>query len=200
MSSAPSSGPSRRLALTLGVFVLGLAVLAGGLFAWRQIQGGAASPGVGAPFSLTDQNGNTVTDTTLRGAPYLLFFGFTHCPDICPSTLYEVSQMLEALGKDTKARAVFITVDPARDNQGVMKDYLGSFDPRIIGLTGSQEQIDAVARAFRVYARKVEQKGGEYTVDHTAMVYLMDRKGQFVGGFNLKRPPAEAAKEFRQYM
>lgn len=194
-----SPASSRRLALTLGVFVLGLAILAGGLFAWRHMQDEGGS-GVGGPYTLTDQNGRTVTSASLRGEPYLLFFGFTHCPDICPSTLYEVSQMLEALGKDVKARAVFITVDPARDTQSVMKDYLGSFDPRIIGLTGSQEQTDAVTRAFRVYARKVDQKEGAYTMDHTAMVYLMDGKGRFVGGFNLKRPPAEAAAEFRRYM
>lgn len=191
---------SRRLALTLGVFVLGLAILAGGLFAWRSMQDDGGSGGVGGPFSLTDQNGNTVSNASLRGAPYLLFFGFTHCPDICPSTLYEVSQMLEALGKDTKAQAVFITVDPARDTQSVLKDYIGSFDPRIQALTGTKEQIDAVNRAFRVYARKVEQKDGSYTMDHTAMVYLMDSRGRFVGGFNLKRPPAEAAAEFRRYM
>lgn len=194
-----ASNPSTRLALTLGVFVLGLAVIAGGLAAWRYSDGGA-HPGVGGPFALTDQNGKTVTDASLRGQPYLLFFGFTHCPDICPSTLYEVSQMFEALGKDTKARAVFISVDPERDTQSVMKDYLGSFDPRILGLTGTPEQIAAVAKAFRVYAKKVAQKDGEYTMDHTAMVYLMDSKGRFVGGFNLKRPPAEAAAEFRKYM
>lgn len=191
--------PSRRLAMALGVFVLGLAVLAGAMFAWRQLQDDA-HPGVGGPFSLTDQNGKTVTQADLKGQPYLLFFGFTHCPDICPSTLYETSQMLEALGKDTKARAVFITVDPARDTQSVMKDYLGSFDPRIMGLTGTKEQIDAVTKAFRVYARKVDQKDTDYTMDHTAMVYLMDRRGRFVGGFNLKRPPAEAAAEYRKYM
>lgn len=194
-----AANPSTRLALTLGAFVLGLAIIAGGLAAWRYSDGGA-HPGVGGPFALTDQNGQTVTDASLRGQPYLLFFGFTHCPDICPSTLYEVSQMLEALGKDAKARAVFISVDPERDTQSVMKDYLGSFDPRILGLTGTPEQIAAVAKAFRVYAKKVAQKDGEYTMDHTAMVYLMDSKGRFVGGFNLKRPPAEAAAEFRKYM
>lgn len=194
-----ASAPTRRLALALGIFVLGLAAIAGGLFAWRQMQDDAA-PGVGAPFTLTDQNGASVSSASLRGQPYLLFFGFTHCPDICPSTLYEVSQMFEALGKDEKVRAVFITVDPQRDTQQVMKDYLGSFDPRIIGLTGTQQEIDAVTKAFRVYARKVEQKDTDYTMDHTAMVYLMDKRGRFVGGFNLKRPPAEAAAEYRKYM
>lgn len=194
-----SSAPSRRLAIALGVFVLGLASIAGGLFAWRQAQDDAP-PAVGGPFTLTDQNGRTVTQADLKGQPSLLFFGFTHCPDICPSTLYEVTQMFEALGKDADVRAVFITVDPERDTRQVMKDYLGSFDPRIIGLTGSKEQIDAVTRAFRVYARKVEQKDTDYTMDHTAMVYLMDSRGRFVGGFNLKRPPAEAAAEFRKYM
>ncbi|MFC0282727.1 SCO family protein [Camelimonas abortus] len=194
-----TSAPTRRLAIALAVFVAGLAAIAGGLFAWRQAQDDAY-PGVGGPFSLTDQNGRTVTDADLKGAPYLLFFGFTHCPDICPSTLYEVSQMFQALGRDAPVRAVFITVDPERDTPQVLKDYLGSFDPRIIGLTGPKEQVAAALKAFRVYAKKAPQPDGEYTMDHTAMVYLMDRRGRFAGGFNLKRPPEEAAAEYRKYM
>lgn len=190
---------SRRLLVPLAVVVLGLSVLAGAIFAFVD-RGGPSSSAVGGPFALVDQNGATVTDKSLAGEPYLVFFGFTHCPDICPTTLYEASEMLAALGKDVPAKVLFVTVDPERDTPEILKSYLGSFDPRITGLSGTPEQIAAIMKAYRAYARKVPLKGDDYTMDHTAVVYLMDKNGRFVNVFDLKRAPAEAAADFRRYL
>ena len=137
----------------------------------------------------------------MAGKPYLVFFGFTHCPDICPTTAMEISQVFEALGKDAKVNALFITVDPERDTAPVLKDYLSSFDERIIGVTGPRENIDAAIKGFRVYARKVPGDSPDsYSMDHTALVYLMDKQGRFVTGFNLKRAPQDAARDLRRYL
>ncbi len=111
---------------------------------------------IGGPFKLVDQNGATVTDADIKGRPFLVFFGYTHCPDICPATLFEVSEVMRALGKDAdRTGALFITVDPERDTPAVMKDYLSSFDPHLRGATGDRAAIDAAEKAYRVYAKKV---------------------------------------------
>jgi protein SCO1 len=155
---------------------------------------------IGGSFSLTDQNGQAVSDRDLQGRPFLVFFGFTHCPDVCPTTLFEVSEILRSLGQDAdRTRALFITVDPERDTPAVMKDYLSSFDPHLAGLTGDPAAIAAVAKAYRVYYKKVPLDDG-YTMDHTAIVYLMDKDGRFVAPFSLKRTTAAAAADLRRYM
>src|SRR6516162_5072874 len=149
----------------------------------------------------TDQNGQTITDQDLKGHPFLVFFGFTHCPDVCPTTLFEVSEILRALGPDAdRTRALFITVDPERDTPAAIKDYLSSFDPHLSGLTGDPAAIVAVAKAYRVYFKKVPLDGGGYTMDHTAIVYLMDKAGRFVSPFNLKRTTDAAAADLRRYL
>src|SRR5690606_32500601 len=162
----------------------------------------AVSPSaVGGPFTLTDQNGRTVTDADFKGKPFLVFFGFTHCPDICPTALFEMSETFRRLGPDAeRLSALFISVDPGRDTPDKLKDYLQSFHPRISALTGTQSQIDAVTKAYKAYAKKVPLEGGDYTMDHSAIVYLMDREGRFGAPFNLKRPADEAAKELRRYL
>ena len=137
----------------------------------------------------------------MKGQPFLVFFGFTHCPDVCPTTLFEVSEIFRALGPDAKnLRALFVTVDPERDTPAVMKDYLASFDPRIIGVTGDIDAITAAEKSYRVYAKKVPTDGGGYTMDHTAIVYLMNKDGRFVAPFNMKRRPEEAAAELKRYL
>ena len=137
-----------------------------------------------------------MTDRDFLGKPHLVFFGFTHCPDVCPTKLFEISEALRATGdKGRNLRALFITVDPERDTPEVLKSYLGSFDERIVGLTGDRAAIDAAVKAFRAYARKTPLKDGGYTLEHTALVYLMDKTGRFVGSFNLDRPPEQAAQE-----
>src|SRR5499426_4604130 len=156
---------------------------------------------IGGPFKLTDQNGQTVTDQDLKGRPFLVFFGFTHCPDVCPTTLFEVSEILRALGPDAdRTRALFITVDPERDTPAVIKDYLSSFDPHLRGATGDRAAVDAVEKAYRVYAKKVPTESDDYTMDHTALVYLMDKQGRFVAPFSLKRRPEDAAADLRRYL
>ena len=121
----------------------------------------------------------------MQGRPSLIFFGFTHCPDVCPTTLFEISEVLKAMGKDAdRVNAYYISVDPERDTQAAMKEYLSSFDPRLKGLTGNAEEIAKVLSEYRVYAKKVPLKDGDYTMDHTALIYLMDRDGKFVSPFN----------------
>ena len=124
-----------------------------------------------------------------------MFFGFTHCPEVCPTALFDISEILSKLGPDAdKVNALFITVDPERDTPAVLKDYLSSFNPRLIGVGGDAEQLAAVAKAYRVYYKKVPLKDGDYTMDHTAIVYLMDKNGAFVAPFSLKRQPEEGRR------
>ena len=121
-------------------------------------------------------------------------------PDVCPATLFEVSELLRALGKDgDRAGALFITVDPERDTAPVLKDYLSSFDPRLRAATGDPKAIDAVEKVYRVYAKKVPSDNADYSMDHTALVYLMDKQGRFVAPFSLKRRPEDAAADLRKY-
>jgi protein SCO1/2 len=190
-----------RLALVLSAFMLGLVVFFGAIFLVSGRDGSPTSSAIGGPFTLTDQDGKTVTDADFKGKPLLVFFGYTHCPDVCPTTLFEVSEVLRAMGGDAgKTQALFITIDPERDTPQVMKDYLSSFDPHLRGLTGSVDQVGAAEKSYRVYAKKVPGANGEYTMDHTALVYLMDKQGRFVAPFNLKRAPDVAAADLKKYL
>src|SRR6202042_3811988 len=181
-----------------GSLLVGLLLMLWALGGLRSVTAPAA---IGGPFQLTDQTGQTVTEKNLQGRPTLIFFGFTHCPDVCPTSLFEISEVLRAMGKDAdRVNAYFVSVDPERDTAGAMKDYLSSFDPHLKGLTGDPEAVAKVISGFRVYAKKVPLKDGDYTMDHTALIYLMDREGKFVSPFNLKRTPEEAAKDLQRYL
>jgi protein SCO1/2 len=165
------------------------------------LRGVTAPAAIGGPFRLTDQAGQTVTEKNLQGKPTLIFFGFTHCPDVCPTSLFEISEVLRAMGGDAdRVNAYFISVDPERDTAAAMKDYLSSFDPHLKGLTGEPDAVAKVISGFRVYAKKVPLKDGDYTMDHTALIYLMDRDGKFVAPFNLKRTPEAAAADLKRYL
>jgi protein SCO1/2 len=194
-----------RALLMVGICLVGL-VLSASVFllVYGRTAPPAGGPGVaaiGGPFRLTDQDGRTVTDEDFKGKPLLVFFGFTHCPEICPTTLFEISEVLRKLGPDAdRARALFITVDPEQDTPKALKDYLSSFDPHMSGLTGSADAIAAVAKAYRVIYRKVPLDEGGYTMDHTAIVYLMDKQGRFVAPFSLKRGTEASAAELRKYL
>ncbi|KJC43373.1 copper-binding protein [Bradyrhizobium sp. LTSP849] len=178
--------------------VVGLLVL---FWAMGGVSKVAQPAAIGGPFQLTDQNGKAVTDKDLKGKPTLIFFGYTHCPDVCPTSLFEISEVLRAMGKDAdKVNAVFISVDPERDTPATMKDYLSSFDPHLEGLSGDPAETAKVITSYRVYAKKVPMKDGDYTMDHTALIYLMDRDARFVSPFNLKRSPEEAATELKRYL
>ncbi|MGB3273022.1 MAG: SCO family protein [Xanthobacteraceae bacterium] len=187
------------IAASFGIsLIVGLAVVLSLTGSFRTVTAPAA---IGGPFQLVDNNGQQVTEKTLQGRPSLIFFGFTHCPDVCPTALFEMSEVMRALGPDAaRVNAYFISVDPERDTVAAMKDYLSSFDPHLKGLTGSPEAIAQVVTGYRVYAKKVPQKDGDYTMDHTALIYLMDRNGNFVKPFDLKRTPDEAAAELKTYL
>jgi protein SCO1 len=189
------SDRARRLAVPLAAFVLGLAVLGGALVLTLTPQP-TVSSGISASFSLVDQDGRPVNEKQFAGKPYLVFVGFTHCPDVCPTTLFQISEVLRAAGEQGRdLRALFITVDPERDRPEVLKSYLASFDERIRGLTGDPEAVAAGLKNLRAYSRKVPTKDGDYTMEHTAFVYLMDKSGRFVSTFSLNRAPEEAARD-----
>jgi protein SCO1/2 len=192
-----------QILLMLAGFLAGVAsiVLIIVLVSGRDPVPSAGASAIGGPFSLVDQDGRPVTDKDLRGRPFLVFFGFTHCPDVCPTALFEISEVLGKLGPDAqRVSALFVTVDPERDTPGQMKDYLSSFNPRLVGLTGDPAAIAAVAKEYRVYVKKVPLDHGDYTMDHTALVYLMDKDGRFVMPFNLKRSTEDAVADLRRYL
>jgi protein SCO1 len=194
-----------RLSRPLIIIAAFAASLAVGLALTLWLMGGprgvTAASTIGGPFQLVDQSGQTVSEKNLQGKPTIVFFGFTHCPDVCPTALFEMSEILQAMGKDAnRVNAYFVSVDPERDTPEIMKSYLSSFDPNLKGLTGSPEQVAGVISAYRVYAKKVPLKDGDYTMDHTALIYLMDREGRFVAPFNIKRKPEEAAADLKKYL
>ena len=141
----------------------------------------AESVPIGGPFELVDHDGIKVTDKTFAGKPSVIFFGYTACPDACPTTLSDLSTWLNAIGPDAdKLNVLFISIDPERDTSAHLKEYLSSFDPRIRGLTGTGGQIAAVAKEYRVYYKRIQLEEGSYAMDHATVIYLMDRAGMFV--------------------
>lgn len=136
---------------------------------------------IGGSFSLTSHTGKPFSDGDVKGRPFVLFFGFTSCPDVCPTTLYELSKLMAKLGpKADRMQVLFVTVDPERDTPERLASYLSSFDPRITGLTGTLAEVDAMTKTFKAYYRRVDTGDGDYTMDHTAAVYLMGPDGRFV--------------------
>ncbi|RST86591.1 SCO family protein [Aquibium carbonis] len=144
---------------------------------------------VGGPFSLTSHEGERIDNQSLTGRPYLVFFGFTHCPEICPTTLFELTDLMSELGADAeKFEALFVTVDPERDTQALLASYMTSFDSRITALRGSSEETETTLRAFSAYAAKVPLEDGQYTMDHTTGVYLVRGDGSFGGTLDMHEP------------
>ena len=146
---------------------------------------------IGGPFSLTDSSGKHITDKDFRGRDMLVFFGFTSCPDICPASLQLMSTVLDKLGpKADRITPIFITIDPERDTAPKLDEYVKHFSSRIVGLTGTPEEIAAAAKAYRVYYNKVPNKvvPGDYTMDHTGIIYLMDANGDYVTHFTPATP------------
>jgi cytochrome oxidase Cu insertion factor (SCO1/SenC/PrrC family) len=146
---------------------------------------------VGGPFALVDQAGKRRTDADFRGKLLLVYFGFTFCPDVCPTDLQQISLAVDRLGPaGNEIQPLFITLDPERDTPQHLASYLAHFHPRLVGLTGSAKAIREAARAYKVYYKKIALAGGSaYTVDHTSFIYLMDRNGQYLGFF----PPGTSA-------
>jgi protein SCO1 len=201
MSSSPAGKPQAPIGLsrrTLFIVGLSLAIVFGAAIYAIRPQKSAPSL-IGGPFRLENAAGKTVTEADFAGHPFLVYFGYTHCPDICPTTLAEISDVLKRL-PDTPVKALFITVDPERDSAKTMADYVSSFDPRIIGLSGTPDEIAAVEKAYRVYTRKAPTKDGDYGMDHSSVIYLMNAEGGFIEAFNLERTPEESAKELKSYL
>ena len=166
--------------LVVGIVALGFVVLI-----WRQSEPEqtASTPlgTFGGPFTLAGTDGKPFASSKLNGRPAAIFFGFTHCPDVCPTTLARLAKLRRQLGQGDEALSiVFVSVDPERDTPAEVGNYLQLFDTPVIGLTGTPAQIEQVKKQFGIYSRKVEQPGGGYSVDHTASVILLDRNGQFV--------------------
>lgn len=160
---------------------------------------------VGGPFTLVGEGGKTVTDQDFRGKHMLVFFGFTHCPDICPAELQVMSASLEELGDKAKDVApIFITLDPERDTPDVVTSYVKNFGPEFVGLTGSPEAIAAAAKAYRVaysqFTPEGADKTGNYSIDHTALVYLMGPDGEFITHIPYGTTPAKMAETLRRYL
>lgn len=170
------------IVLWAALFSAGGVLLALTLATNRPVEAPASSQApIGGPFTLVDTKGETVTDQTYRGKWLLIYFGYTYCPDACPTALNNISGALEKLGSDAgKLEALFITVDPKRDTPRAMAEYLKSFDPRIVGLTGSQAQTDSAAKAYRVYVAPQKSDGDDYLVDHSSFLYVVNARGEFV--------------------
>jgi protein SCO1/2 len=192
----------------VGLTIVGLPTLSGIALATALIIGepparaDTAHVTVGGPFVLTAPDGTTVSDETYRGRWLLLFFGYTSCPDLCPTTLNEIAGALETLGPDaSRLQAIFITVDPARDTPEVMGKYTAAFDSRILGLTGTSQQIAAVAQEYGAYSayRKIGA-GADHVVDHSTYIYIVDPLGKFVRGLDFDAPRARIAETLRELM
>ncbi|WP_337266972.1 SCO family protein [Oryzifoliimicrobium ureilyticus] len=190
---------SIRIAAWIGVLLVA-AVL--GYLTLNPPQPGAAGneAAFGVPFSLVSQDGKPITEQALRGKPSVLFFGFTHCPEVCPTTLFEMDGWLKKVDPErSKLQAYFVTVDPERDTPDVMKQYVSNVSDRIVGISGPPEKIADVIKGYRVYAKKVPldpaKPDGDYTMDHTASVFLLDSAGRFAGTIAYGENPDTAIKK-----
>jgi protein SCO1 len=187
------------LGIALGVLILGGAAATTLLVAYRD-SGSILSPvaSLGGPFTLTEADGATVTDRSFPGKFLLVYFGYTYCPDACPTALSNIAGALAKLGATAdKVQVLFITVDPRRDTPKVMGDYVKAFDPRIVGLTGSPDQINAVAKEYKVYVAAHTEDGNDYLVDHSSFIYLMNPEGKFERLLASATPAAGLAEQLR---
>ena len=188
-----------RIAVWVGVLILA-GVL--GFFRWYPLKSGdvALEAPFGVPFTLVSQSGRPITEEALRGKPTALFFGFTNCPEICPTTVYELTGWMNKADPDkTKMQAYFVSIDPDRDTPPMLKTYLSNVTDRITGISGDPAKVKEMARGFKVYFKKVPtdpaQPDGEYTMDHTASVFLLDKQGRFTGTIAYGENPDIAEKK-----
>lgn len=194
----PHYAPS-RVQLIFAILAVSAAVIFAGMSYYiSQLPHSSISSGtalVGGPFTLTDQDGRKVTEKDFLGKYMLVFFGYTYCPDICPTELQVMSAALDSLGAKADAiQPVFISVDPRRDTPEVLKQYVGNFHPRLMGLTGTPDEIASVAKTYRVFFSRVENSGSDtYLVDHSTVMYLMDPQGRFLKHFSYTTDAAALA-------
>ncbi|TPI64298.1 SCO family protein [Mesorhizobium sp. B3-1-3] len=198
-TTANSARPATRLGSIIALACLAL-MLVGitAMLVWPRLVQRNVSP-IGGPFTLTTQTGEKLSDADLRGKPFAIVFGFTRCPEVCPTTLWETTEALKTLGPDAdKLRVLFVSVDPTRDTPEFMARYLQSFDKHITGLTGTEAEIAAIGKEYRIYYRKVPTDDGDYTMDHTATMFLMDAEGQFSGTISYGEEMAMRVQKLRR--
>ena len=156
---------------------------------------------LGTSFELIDSNGNKITEAAFVGSPTVLFFGFTHCPTVCPLALHRLSLLIEKLGKDqNKLKAYFITLDPERDTWKVLNKYLTGFNNRIIGITGESEKIKILAKSWGIYSKKVPLDGDNYSIDHTALIFLLKSNGNFLKTIDFEDDFELSLKEIKKLL
>jgi protein SCO1/2 len=190
---------------TVRIVLFALAAVMAGLFVWLWTQVNAENVALsdkpfGVPFSLTRQDGSPITEQAFRGKPTALFFGFTNCPEICPTTVYELSGWMNKVDpKKDQLQAYFVSIDPDRDTPQALGTYLSNVTDRIVGISGDPEKVREMARGFKVYFKKVPsdpaKPDGDYTMDHTASVFLLDRQGRFTGTIAYGENPDVAEKK-----
>ncbi len=183
--------------ILVGILLIMVAGVGWLTFDWYRGQN--AGQAYGAPFTLVDQNGEEITEAAFRGSPSAVFFGFTHCPEVCPTTLFELDGWLKQLGDEGKdINAFFVTVDPERDTPDVIGSYVTNVSDRITGVSGEPEKVLAMAKAFGIYWKKVDLENGDYTMDHTASVMLLDRAGDFAGTIAYGENPETAVAKLKR--
>ena len=156
---------------------------------------------LGVPFELIDSNGNKITESAFVGSPTILFFGFTHCPNVCPIALHRLSLLIEKLGEDqNKLNVYFITLDPERDNWKILNNYLSVFNNRIIGITGESKKIEALTKSWGVYSKKVPLDGENYTIDHTSLIFLLKSDGNFLKTIDFEDDFELSLKEIKKLL
>lgn len=193
----------RRSILLLAAVLLGFAVALGAatLYVGQQGRGGATGTGtalIGGPFTLVNQDRKTVTEKDFLGRYMLVFFGYTYCPDICPTELQVMTAALDQMGAEAKKiQPVFISIDPGRDTPDVVKSYVENFGAGLVGLTGTEEQVEQAARAYRVYYAKAGRDGADYKMDHSTIIYLMGPDGRFVKHFTYTTDAGQLAQELK---
>lgn len=183
--------------ILVGILVVMTAAVGWITFDWYRSQHMART--FGEPFVLVDHNGDQITEAALRGQPSALFFGFTYCPDVCPTTLFEMDAWLNELGPEGKnIRAFFVSVDPERDTPEVLGRYITNVTDKVTGITGEPEDVARMARSFGIYVRKVDLEGGDYTIDHTASILMIDSTGDFAGTIAYGENPDNAMAKLRR--
>jgi protein SCO1 len=192
----------RKGLLAAAVPVAAIAIAAGATALWMGLPSRApvqSGTTIGGPLTLVDDTGVQVTEAALRGKPTVMYFGYTFCPDVCPTTLTDLAQWMHLLGPDAdRLNYVFVTVDPERDTPKVMHDYVSAFDPRIRGFTGTSDQIAKVASEYRIYYKRIPTSDGSYVMDHTSILYLMDANGKSVGFIGDQEETASAVAKLKK--
>jgi cytochrome oxidase Cu insertion factor (SCO1/SenC/PrrC family) len=193
--------PWNRIVVVLAIALVMLVALLIG-YAFQQGGGKSIVTGkalLGGPFTLVDQNGKPRTEKDFLGQNLLIYFGYTFCPDVCPTELAKVSQAMDLLPKDANVTPVFITIDPARDGVKEMKAYAAAFSPKLVALTGTEEQIRSAAKAYRVYYAKNNSSGStEYLMDHSSIIYFMGKSGEYIAHFTVESTPEQIAARARE--